>query len=215
MPISGAQLLEALDGAATELDQVLRVLRRAGHPEPAALTLATGDRLLLAVVEELTGHSVEITAACPACGETNEIVLRAAALDEHPPRTRWLDPGRGVREPCYRDLADLPAEGSLAVETLGRRCAIGEVDPADAVEALDEVDGSLAGPIGIACVKCAQPIEIEADVQHLALRALRRSAEDLDRDVHLLASRYRWDLATIEALPDARRRRLALLIEAG
>jgi hypothetical protein len=35
---------------------------------------------------------------------------------------------------------------------------------------------------------------------------------EFDREVHLLASTYGWDLPTIEALPDQRRQRLAALV---
>jgi hypothetical protein len=212
---SGAALVAALDDATSELDQALALLERAGEADPAAITLGAGDRLLVALVEQVTGRPIELTARCPACGETNEIVLSSDQLPEYCPRTRWLGVGLGVREPTYHDLFGLPRDERAAVLQLGGRCAVGVVPPAVAADELDEVDGSLVGPIDIRCVECGAAIDVEADAQQLALRCLRRRAEQIDREVHLLASHYGWDLATIEALPDARRERLTRMVEGG
>ncbi|MGH1491157.1 MAG: hypothetical protein ACRBK7_17480 [Acidimicrobiales bacterium] len=234
--VSEAKLLDALDEAPNEIEQVMAVLRSTGH-DPLELSLGTGDRLLLALAEELTNQPIELTVDCPACGEMSMISISASEVAEHSPRTGLLGPGQGVREPTYQDLLELPAGDEQAVRTLGRRCYIGpavsdvdlepdvDFDPdidlvpdidLDAVlAALDEVDGSLAGPLEAACFECGSPILVEADMQRLALRRLRLYAEAIDRDVHLLASVYGWELATIQALPVARRRRLVQLIEAG
>lgn len=213
MTLSGAQLLAALDDATSEVDQVVDMLRRAGEADPADLTLGEGDRRLVHLVEQVTGRPIELTADCPSCGVTNEIALATATLPEHRPQSRWLGVGQGVRAPTYGDLDRLPADPGEAILVLGARCALGAVEPAAAAAALQDIDGSLVGPIGIACVECGAPVEVEADVQHLALRLLRRHTEGVEYEVHLLASRYGWDLATIEALPEERRRRLARLIE--
>lgn len=226
--VSEAKLLDALDEAPNEIEQVMAVLRCTGH-DPLELPLGSGDRLLLALAEELTNQPIELTAECPACGEVSMISIAASELGEHSPRTRLLGPGQGVREPTYQDLLELPSGDEQAERTLGQRCHIGpavshtdpdidldpDIDFDEVLAALDEVDGSLAGPLEAACFECGSPILIEADVQRLALRRLRVYAEAIDRDVHLLASVYGWELATIQALPVARRRRLVQLIEAG
>jgi hypothetical protein len=106
-----------------------------------------------------------------------------------------------VREPT---LGDLLVTGNDP-DALLRRCAIGSI--AD----LGRVEGSLSGPLHAACSGCGAHMEVDVDVVTLVLRALGAVPAELDRDVDALASRYGWDLAVIEALPDGRRRRLAAL----
>ena len=212
--ISSAELLEALDAAPSEIGQVMALLELAGH-EPNEVPLAAGDRVLVALAESLTQSPIELTAQCAGCGEISMIEFGRVTIADHQPRTRWLGVGRGVRAPSYGDLCDLPDDPTDAVDELAARCSIGEVDRDSAVDAIDDVDGSLAGPVEVACYQCSAPLLIEADLQHLALRRLRGFAEEVDREVHLLAATYGWDLAAIQGLPDARRRRFAELIEAG
>jgi hypothetical protein len=207
---TGIQLLAALDSAADELGQAMAVLAATGL-DPAATTVGAGDRALLALVVALTGSALEVTVPCPRCGTVNSIMLTESAVSAYEPRTRWFAPGSGVREPTYADLGGLPADERDAAAALGYRCTVGQVELADAIAALADVDGSLAGPIECTCVGCATPMFVEADVEQLALDRLRAAADDVDREIDLLASRYRWELATIEALPDRRRRRLAQL----
>lgn len=218
-------MLDALDGVSsrfdgstpvdggTEADQAVAVLRWLGH-DPLDMSLAVGDRLLLSLAEQLTGASIELTAPCPTCGEINVIEIAAASVADHWPVSRWLGPGRGLREPTYGDLQGLPTDPEQAVGVLAARCAVGPVEVGDAVAALDGLDDSLCGPIETDCIECAAPILVDADVQHLALRRLRLVTERVEWEIHMLASSYRWDLGTIRDLPDARRRRLAQLIEA-
>src|SRR5438128_2059362 len=54
-----------------------------------------------------------------------------------------------------------------------------------------------------------------ADVQRLVTMAVAHAVADVDVEVHMIASRYGWDLATIESLPDIRRARLATLAGSG
>ncbi len=210
---TGIQLLAALDSAADELGQAMAVLAAAGLGPPLT-TVGAGDRELLGLVATLTGRPLEVTARCPRCGTVNSIVLTDGAVSPYEPRTRWFAPGSGVREPTYADLGGLPADEREAIAALGDRCTVGHVALADAIAALDDVDGSLAGPIGCACVDCGAPMSVGADVEQLALDRLRAAADEVDREIDILASRYRWELETIEALPDRRRRRLAHLAAA-
>ena len=46
----------------------------------------------------------------------------------------------------------------------------------------------------------------------LVIEALGELRSTVDREVHLLATTYGWDLTTIDALPDDRRQRLADLV---
>jgi hypothetical protein len=196
--------LAAALSAPTELEQAMRVLTAAGH-RVAGLTLGAGDRLLLGLHRALTGRDVTVTAACPRCGGLGEVELAADTLPA--PST---EAGR-LRPPTYPDLVGLPPGAAGAAE-LVRRCAVspGEGTPDD----LAAVDDSLCGPLVFACPACGSPVRCPVDAQTLALRGLLELLRRYDREVHLLASAYHWDLATIEALPDDRRTRLARYVEA-
>lgn len=209
-----ARLTAALDDGADLVGQVVAVLRAWSVPldgalDPADAPVGVADRALLAVVEEVTGRPLEHTVACASCGSSSTLVLGRAEIGEHAPRCAVVACGVGVREPTYADLlaaGDDP--GALLL-----LCTVG--DPTVARPTLDHlarVEGSLSGPLHSVCVSCGAAIEADVDVTVLALAALAAEGAEVDREVHLLASAYGWDLATIEALPDARRQRLAALV---
>lgn len=204
-------LATVLDDAPTLLEQAVAVLRTwpptadldlAGVGDPADLPVGLADRALLAVHEEVLGVPLEHTVACDGCGELTTLPLGRADVAEHHPRSALTGPGSGVREPTWRDLL---ASGDDVVALL-RRCGVGA---GGTLEDLARIEGSLSGPLHAVCAGCGTHLELDVDVMALVLRALGAVPADLDRDVHVLASRYGWDLAVIEALPDHRRRRLA------
>jgi hypothetical protein len=92
------------------------------------------------------------------------------------------------------------------VAALLQLCLIGA---GGTLDDLARIEGSLSGPLYARCAGCGTKLELDVDVMALVLRALGSVPTQIDRDVHALASRYGWDLAVIEALPDHRRRRLA------
>src|SRR5450631_4150514 len=106
-------------------------------------------------------------------------------------------------------LADEPA-------AILARCRLGAVARPDQARGtwadLDRAEQSLAGPLRSACAECGEPVTVDADVVAMVLRGLAVVCAEFDREVHLLASTYGWDLPTIEALPDQRRQRLAALV---
>jgi hypothetical protein len=210
--VRGPAVLTSLEGRGSELDQAVAVLRASGVERPEALPLGEGDRLLLRLHRELAGRDPEVTATCPECGETSAATLSPETVPPAAPRCARAGVGGGVREPTYADLAGLPGDGAAAAAELVRRCTLGTParapDPAD----LEMADDSLCGPLLLQCAGCGAPIEVAVDVERLALRGLARRARERDVEVHLLASAYGWPLATIEALSDARRGRLARLI---
>lgn len=208
VPVPAPPALPALAAALaapTELSQATRVLAAAGLPV-AGLTLGAGDRALLALHRAMTGRDVAIAAACPACGVLGEVTLAADAV----PQPSTVDDGP-VRPPTYTDLTGLP-DGAAGTAELLRRCARDGAGPATAEE-LAAVDDSLCGPLVFACPACDAPVRCAVDAQTLALRGLLELLRRYDREIHLLARAYHWDLATIEALPDQRRSRLAGYVE--
>ncbi len=212
---SAAAAVAALGSADNELGQVLALLRAAGVQEPEQLTLSVGDRRLLALHRSLTGRDVEVAATCAECEAVNEAVLSARTVPPHAARTAWLAPGGGLREPTYGDLVDLPADPKVAESALVRRCIVGALAHVPDPQELERIDGSLAGPISLACAACGATIDIAADVERLVLESLQRHAAEIEVEIHLLAGAYGWSLPAIEALPDDRRRRLAGLVVDG
>jgi hypothetical protein len=213
--VSGSAALAALEGPATELDQALALLRAAGIERPEALPLGSGDRLLLELHRRLAGGDPELTAACPECGEVSAVWLSPGAVPPAAPRCALAGAGGGVREPTYGDLAGLPADPRAAERELLARCEVGAPARPTGTADLEAADDSLCGPLGMECVGCGAAVEVQVDVQRIALAGLVRAAAARDVEVHLLARGYGWPLETIEALPDARRRRLAGLIAEG
>jgi hypothetical protein len=207
-----ARLLGSLDGPSSEVAQVIALLRAAGCDEPERLSIGDGDRQLLALYRSVTGEAVEILASCPACGELCEAQIDPERLPTSSPRQAVLGRGGGLRQPTYGDLLDLPGEPDEAVDELCARCVVGSpARPPDASD-LERVDDSLSGPILIACSGCGGPIAVDVDIEQVLVERLVRRADEIDREIHALASAYHWSLGEIESLGDDRRRALADLI---
>lgn len=215
MPAASASVsdraLARLGNEERELDQV-RVLLDDLGVDPATVTVGAADRIVLAQAEALTGRPLELTATC-TCGAVNAVAVAVADLPEPTATSRWLAPGTGVRAPTYGDLLDLAPTADAPA--LVARCTIGAPAGPASLDDLAALDDALAGPVRTVCVDCGRELEIDVDLVTIALRWLLRAAEDLDRDVHLLARTYGWDLATIEALPRTRRRRLSRMVADG
>ncbi|MEV0319761.1 hypothetical protein ACIBKX_16680 [Streptomyces sp. NPDC050658] len=212
---AGLAVLSALAGAgerATELGQAVAVLAAAGH-DPAALPVATGDRLLLALHRELTGRDVEPVLTC-VCGEFSTVRLGPDSVPPPRPRTAVLGGAGGLRQPTYGDLLDLPGDASGDAELL-RRCTVGTPERPPSAGDFDTIDDSLAGPLVFDCPACGAEVSYPLDVQTLVLRGLLTLLDELDHDVHVLASAYGWSLAAIESLPRDRRRRLVAHVVGG
>ena len=205
-------LLRLIGEARSELEEMLVLLRACGVPDPESLPVGLIDRLLLVAHRAVTGRDLEVVVRCGACGVLNELPLGAADVPPHEPRWAWCGPGAGVREPTGADLLDLPEDPDLAGRELLRRCAVGPAGGGGDHAALDRAEQSLCGVVRVACIGCAAPIEHGVDVQHLVAAAVADAVADVDLEVHLIASRYTWDLDTIEGLPERRRVRLAALV---
>lgn len=206
MVVAMVPLAAALDSGEDLLGQALAVLQAAApDDDPGALPAGQADRMLLSVHEAVLGSALELTIKCPECAELTTLPLGRADVGEHAPRSAWRAPGVGAREPSYCDL--LAARGDA--DALLAACAIGT---GATLEDLAAIEGSLCGPLNCVCPECGAPVSVDVDLVALVLAALSQIRVELDREVHLLAAGYGWDLATIEALPDDRRRRLAAMI---
>jgi hypothetical protein len=209
-----ADMHRALCEGEDELGQVLALLAADGVEHPEGLAMGDGDRRLLAVLRAITGHDLELAVACATCGTVNEATIDPDALPPVRPRCALLD-GGGLRPPEYGDLIGLPAEAGEREGALLRRCTVGTPRRPPLPEDVELVDDSLAGPVLLECVECGAALEAPHDVQHAALATLWADVEAAAVEVHLLARAYHWPLADIEALPTARRMRLAELVAEG
>jgi hypothetical protein len=212
-----ARLAAAFEDGTDLLSQATAVLRARPDPaglagygvdDPADLPVGAADRCLLAAHDELTNGSLDLTAGCGSCRTLTTLTLTASAVGPHQWASARTGVGSGLREPTYADLlacADDP-------DALLNRCRLGDREGSAGTWAdLDRIDQSLAGPLRSVCAGCGAPVAVDADVVAIVLRALAVVCAEFDREVHLLASTYGWDLPTIESLPDPRRQRLAAL----
>lgn len=208
-----ARLAAAMEDGDDLLAQTVAVLRVARpDPDPDSLPVSEGDRLLLDVHEQALGRPLEHAVQCPSCGTWSTLVLTSSSVGPHAPRSAWCAPGVGLREPTYADLR--AADGDS--DTLLARCRLGPAaTPPPTLGDLAGVEGSLCGSVRSSCVECGTPVVVEVDVARLVLEALGLLRAEIDLEVHLLATGYGWDLASIERLPDDRRRRLASLVSGG
>ncbi len=201
-------VLSAMHGCDRELDQVLALLAASGVDAPEDLSVGEGDRVLLDLLWQVMGQPLMVTLRCPNCDAFSVVEIRPDVMPRLEPRCAWWGPGGGLREPTYADLAGLPADPEAAASELLRRCTIGRPPRPAAVDDLERVDQSL-GPIEGPCAACGWQLQTPVEVEQLVLRRLARRAQEVDLEIHLLAQAYGWELTTIEALPDGRRRRLA------
>lgn len=198
----------------SELGQTVALLAAAGY-DPEGLALGAGDRVLLGLHRALTGRDIDVRLVCGSCGAASEVSLGPASVPAWEPKSAPLGLGGRLREPTYADLADLPQDPATATAELLRRCTVGSPDRAPAPADLGLVDTTLTGPLVTSCPECGATMESPLDVQRLVLESLMRVLDEVDVEVHLLATAYGWELATIESLPRERRRRLARLVAEG
>jgi hypothetical protein len=204
-------LLRAVEEADTEFGEAVALLQACGLADCLAYPVGVIDRLLLQAHRAVLHRDLEVVAACAACGVLNALPLAPDDVPAYEPRSAWSGPGAGMREPTGADLLGLPGDVEAAAQELELRCRIGPAaGPRDA-DALGRAEQSLCGTIHAACTECGSTVSEHVDVQHLVTSAIANAAAEVDLEIHLIASRYGWDLATIESLPDNRRVRLAAL----
>lgn len=208
-------LLRAVEQADSEFGEAIMLLRACGVADCMSYPVSVIDRLLLLAHRAVLRRDLEVAVACPACGVLNGLPLGFDDVPPYSPRSAWCGPGIGMREPTGADLADLPDDAAGAAQELEARCRIGPGAGSGAwpgIEgALDRADQSLCGTVRVACVGCGTSVSEFVDIQHLVTATIADAMADVDVEIHLIASRYGWDLATIESLPDVRRARLAAL----
>ena len=188
-----------------------------------ALPVGTRERGLLELRATLLGDALPCEADCPACGETVEFTLSAAALlacTDRAPHGLERDGWRvAFRLPDSRDVAaalagDEPEKALLracVLEVAQNGAARSHADlPADLVEAIEaELDAAapLACPrLDLACPACGHAWQAEWDIAAHVWRELRGWAEDLLDESARLALAYRMPVDEALRLTPWRRR---------
>jgi hypothetical protein len=204
-------LLRAVEEAGSEFGEALALLQACGVTDCLSYPVGVIDRLLLQAHRAVLRRDLEVVVACPACGVLNALRLGPDDVPAYEPRSAWCGPGAGVREPTGADLVGLPGDAEAAAQELEARCRIGPAAGPRGEDALDRAEQSLSGTVRAACAECGALASQFVDIQHLVTSAVANAMAEVDIEVHLIASHYGWDLATIESLPDTRRIRLAAL----
>jgi hypothetical protein len=215
-----ARMLVAVPGAA---------LAPAGVPDA---TVADRDRLVAGLYAHAFGDQIESRVDCAACAQQFEFGFSLSQLlqnlDERARAgaERFLPAGAGAegfyelgggirfRLPTVADeraLAEQRRDGPPGAALL-ERCVRMDAGPASAIpiEAVETAMEALAPLLSldlpVRCALCNEAQAIEFDLLAFLRAAFRRERPLLMREIHTLASAYRWSFAEIVGLPREQRR---------
>jgi hypothetical protein len=194
------------------------------------LTAPDRDRLLAAIYQRAFGRKINSTATCTACSSPYDLgfVLDdlLAVLDHSagsssaqalPDGTFHTSSGLRFRLPTARDEMEvslLPLE--KAVRALASRCVVAPSagdSLSELEDAIEEVAPVLDLNIDTACPECGARQEVRFDMQFYLLSAIERERAHVLREIHQIASAYRWSLREILGLERSDRGALVQLIE--
>jgi len=199
-------------------------------------TASVGDRDLLVagLYTRCFGDAVESQVRCTACGGMFEVTFslaeeiataRRAAEEaaQHAPAAGpdaegfyRLPSGIAFRLPTVadeRELRAMPAERRRPA--LLARCmrAAGEGDALAVEQAMAARDPGASLEIVVPCALCRAEQSIELDIVEFFLSAVARETPILAREIHALASAYRWSFQEIAGLSRRQRHAQVELIE--
>jgi hypothetical protein len=207
-----------------------------GPGDVANATIADRDRLVAGLYAHAFGDRIESRVACADCERPFEIGFSLAQLladlDEravaaarrYPPAAEgYYDLGEGTSfrlptvadERALQELARDPsgrASGARASGALIDRCVRheggeGKALPLAAVEeAMEAVAPLLSLELPVSCALCGHAQAVDFDLLEFLLAALARERPLLVREIHALATAYRWSFAEIVGLSREQRR---------
>jgi hypothetical protein len=203
----------------------------------ASLTIGERDACLLALREWTFGSRISGIVTCPGCGQRIELTFDVAEVRADPPP----DPERAAslvregydvrfRPPDSTDLAAAAGESDpmrLRERFLGR-CIVsahhdGEPVSADRLppeivdavaEGITKADPQADVELAVSCASCGHPWRLSFDIASFFWSEIDAWASRILREVHTLASAYRWTERDILAL-SPRRRQLYLEMVGG
>ena len=210
------------------LERALTVLMQAqSEADPQALyalPIGARDERLLALREATFGPEFRAVVLCAACGERIEMRFLASDVRSDPvdpPEPVTVQTGgvhRRVRPVTTADLllaASCP-DAESARRLLAERCieqaehtpvSVLDDDEIDAVEQeVERADPSAVRTLETVCPACHASQEHELDTAQYLWTEIEVQAEQLLRDVHVIARGYGWRESDILAMTPLRRR---------
>ncbi len=180
-----------------------------------ALTLGDRDRALSALYIALYGRDLRADATCSGCGARYELRFDLGVLQD----SRVPD-GRAEGEPPAIRIGEsrlrLPTIADLEGPTDSFLYRLTEEGPIPAEEtaaaAVEAADPALELDLAGTCPNCEAKQAVPFSMRRFLAAALRRDRAFLMREVHLIASAYRWSLAEILGLTRADRQAFARLL---
>jgi hypothetical protein len=218
----------AVDGTGSRaaLSLLARVATVSDGRAPGRLAAGDRDRLLACVYRRTWGDAIRSTLACRACAARFDLGFSLRALQEHldagaaqaEPRAdrEFLEAGgERIVVPCADD--ELAAARQAApVEALAAAACPETAFPAATVAArLEALAPILDLELLAACAECGHEQAVEFDLQSFLLARLLNERALLTRDIHVLASAYRWSFPDILALPRPQRQAQVAMVEAA
>lgn len=231
--LSAGELLEVWELGLTQglVERVLTLLAAACDTHPAALaglTIGQRDACLLTLREWTFGSEMSSVLTCPGCGRRLELTFDVAEIRVEAP----ADPGQPAslaregydvqfRSPDSTDLAVVAGESDplRLRERLLERCLLvahhdGEPVSADrlppgivdaVVEGIAQADPQADVELAVSCASCGHPWRTIFDIASFFWSEIDLWAGRILREVHTLASTYRWTERDILALSPRRR----------
>jgi len=224
-PLSSRELLdvweECLDQSPVE--RAILLLRAACQNDPGLLAVGERDARLLTLREWTFGSAVAALAACPECGDSQELNfqisdVRADAASRSAPLRLSRD-GYDVefRPPNSLDLRALESGGCVAnlldccvmhATRDGEAVAPSQL-PAEIVsavsESMSEADPQSEIRLAVACSNCGHRWSATFDALSFFWSEIQGWAGRLLNEVHQLAAAYGWSESDIVALSPLRR----------
>lgn len=193
-------------------------------PDRAAqFTTADRDRLLAAIYQVAYGSRIESTVQCPACASCFDVdfSLEELLAFSQPNQAEQLAEPAGdgtfrlADACCFRlptgadELAVAGLPGEQAAQALLQRCLLAG-DPAASGELVQQAMQAAAPLLELdmlaTCPECGHPQPVHFNMQAYLLTRLRNEQPQVVRDVHWLATTYRWAYHEIAELPRRLRR---------
>ena len=183
------------------------------------LPVALVHRLHLALYRALHDGPVQNTATCAECSEGFEFDLDLAAICAAqdaaaeavaPPEDGWwtLPTGGELRAPLLRDVTGRRLDDLLA------RITRGDVTEEAASAFLEQAAPLLDFDVETGCPQCTASQRMRFSMPRYLVRKIAGERAFLRREVHLIASAYRWSHGEIMTLTRRDRRDYAAMIEA-
>lgn len=206
------------------------------YDELARLSVGGCDSRLLALRESLFGPRMSGVSSCPQCGERIEMEfsvsdLRVSAGEPQSAGAFAISAdGHEVafRLPTCLDLEAAAASDAAAARgVLLARCLLASSSPSGSIapdilpsavveavaEAMGRADPQAAAEIALSCPACSHRWTVAFDAGSFLWSELNAWAQQMLRDIHVIANAYGWSETQVLALSPARRRAYLDLVQ--